>query len=189
MINRAAGPKNQPEAIFSKWQGDEQMFKSIRIFFIAIAPIALLGLAAEVHAQAATDVDCNGCVDISDIAAQAVGAAKLKDGAVTRDKLRNNSVNTGKIQGGAVTTKKIRAGAVTTAKIRDGAVTAAKAAPELSNAIDTFCMPDETVIGMDASGNFTCQLPQTLASDGSFNTRAGRGALIVNTSFNNTAFG
>ena len=81
-VNRAAGSKNQPEAIFSKWQGDEQMFKSIPTFLIGITPILLLGLVAEVHAQAATDVDCPRCVDDTDIAAQAVTTGKLRDDAV-----------------------------------------------------------------------------------------------------------
>ncbi len=121
------------------------MSNSIRNFLITIAPLALLSLGAQVHAQA-TDVDCSGCVNTKDIAFQAVTPAKIRPEAVT----------TGKIRNAAVTTRKIRNGAVTTPKIKDGAVTVDKVAPELMIAIGTFCPPGEAVVGMDASGNFVC---------------------------------
>lgn len=82
------------------------MSKSIRNFLIAIAPIALLGLGAEVHAQA-SDVVCDKCINSSDIAVGAVATGKLKKRAVT----------SGKIARGAVTREKIKNGAVTFAKL------------------------------------------------------------------------
>ena len=47
--------------------------------------------------------------------------------------------------------------AVGTGKIKDGAVTVEKVAPELSNAIGTFCPPGQAVVGMDETGNFVCE--------------------------------
>ena len=113
------------------------MLISKRTVIMGDAPLALLGLVAEAHAQAATDVECNGCVDTADIASQAVTTGRIKSQAVTRSKIAPE--------------------AVTTAKIGDGAVTVDKVAPELSNAIDTLCAPGETVLGMDVDGNYVCE--------------------------------
>ncbi len=52
------------------------MSKFIRTFLIGMAAIALLGLGAQVHAQA-TDLDCSQCVDATDIASQAVTTKKI----------------------------------------------------------------------------------------------------------------
>ena len=137
------------------------MPKSIRIILVTIVPIALLGLGAQVHAQA-TDVDCSGCVDTSDIASQAVTPNKIKPKAVTTSKIAPKAVTNGKIGHQAVSKDKIRPDAIVTGKIKDGAVTVAKVAPELSNAISTFCVPEEVVVGMDINGNFVCE---TIGSD------------------------
>ncbi len=114
------------------------MSKLIRTVLIGIAPIALLGLGAEVHAQA-NDVDCTRCVDGKDIAREAV--------------------TTNKIGKRAVTTGKIAPEAITTGKIADGAITGKKVSPKLKNAIGTFCVPGQVVIGMDDNGNFVCESP------------------------------
>ena len=140
------------------------MSKFIQTFLIGIA---LLGMSAEAHAQ--DQIDCFQCVDTRDIAPAAI--------------------TTGKIKHRAVTTGKLAPRAVTTGKIKNGAVTINKVSPELSNAIGMFCLPDETVVGMDVNGNFSCEVPQTLASDDLSNTRAGKGALINTTGPNNTAAG
>lgn len=92
------------------------MSKIIRTFLIAIAPIALLGLGAEVHAQA-SDVVCDKCINSSDIAGGAVATSKLKKQAVTKAKLADKAVTTTKIAGGAVTSGKIKNGAVTFGKL------------------------------------------------------------------------
>lgn len=52
------------------------MSKSISIILVGIAPIVLLVLGAEVHAQA-NDVVCTRCVDRSDIAREAVTVNKV----------------------------------------------------------------------------------------------------------------
>ncbi len=106
---------------------------------------ALLGMGTVVHAQ--DDVDCNKCVDASDIAGQAVNSSKIKKSAVTTNKIAKQ----------AVTTHKIAPGAVTRGKIADGAVTLKKVTPKLSNSLGQFCLPDETVVGMDENGNFVCE--------------------------------
>ncbi len=102
---------------------------------IALAPILLLGLCADVSAQA-TDVDCAKCVDTKDIASNAVTTYKIRDQAVTASKIAPESVTTNKIKLQAVTKKQLATGAVTTAKIKDGAVTGRKLSAELANAID-----------------------------------------------------
>ena len=68
-----------------------------RIPIIGIALIVLLGLGAEVHAQTATDLDCNKCVERSEILEQAISSSKIKGGAVIRSKIRDNSVNESKL--------------------------------------------------------------------------------------------
>jgi hypothetical protein len=108
------------------------MLKPIKTALMGIALIALLGLGADVYAQAASDVDCTGCVD-------------------TRD-----------IDTGAVSTGKIKNGAVTTGRIKNGAVTKNKVAPELKNAIGTLCPPGQFAVGMDMTGNFVCEVPGPL---------------------------
>ncbi len=115
------------------------MSKSIRIFLVGIAPIVLLGLGAEVHAQ--DEVDCFHCVDTRDIAAEAVTTGKIAKKAVTANKIAKQAVNASKLAKDAVVTN----------KIADGAVTVDKVASELSNAIGTFCAPGEAVVGMEVA--------------------------------------
>ena len=86
-------------------------------------------------------------IDTSDIKNSAVTTAKLKNGAVSQEKLKNEAVATSKLKNGAVTTQ----------KLKNGAVTLNKAAPQLKNAIGTFCLEGESVVGMDDSGNFVCE--------------------------------
>jgi hypothetical protein len=153
-------------------RGDEKMSKLIRTFLIGIAPLALLGLGAQAHAQA-TDVDCNGCVDLSDIASEAISASRIRAGAVTSSKIRPEAVTTGKIadravtkekiKKNAVTTSKIRDGAVTTSKIKSGAVTNTKLAPEVRNQIDALLERVDALeaanVGLnggDLDGNIYC---------------------------------
>ena len=69
------------------------MSNPIRNFLIAIT---LLGLGAQVHAQA-TDVDCIRCVDTSDIAPAAVTTGKIKRRAVTTAKIKNGAVTIKKV--------------------------------------------------------------------------------------------
>jgi hypothetical protein len=111
------------------------MPKSMQTFLTASVPFIVLGLCAEVSAQA-TDVDCAKCVDAKDIAANAVTTYKLRDQAVTASKIAPEAITTNKIELQAVTKKQLATGAVTTAKIKDGAVTGRKLSSELANAID-----------------------------------------------------
>jgi hypothetical protein len=103
------------------------MLKPIKAPLMGITLIALLGLGADVYAQAASDVRCTKCVDTRDIDTRAVTTAKIKNSAVT------------------------------TGKIKNGAVTKNKVAPELKNAIGTYCAPGQFVVGMNKDGNFVCQ--------------------------------
>jgi len=105
------------------------MSNVIKATVIGIALITPLSLSADEHA-----LDCNKCVDSSDIAGK----------AITNGKIGANSVSTGKITNGAVTSEKIAAGAITKSKIADNsvkgshirakAITASKIAPLAVNA-------------------------------------------------------
>ena len=132
------------------------MSKPISAAFSALVLVALLGLGADVHAQA-SNVNCSRCVDAGDIAPEAVTTGKIANRAVTSKKIESGAVTNGKIANRAVTTKKINPEAVTTGKIQDGAVTVDKVALPLKNAIGTFCAPGQFVVGMDATGNFVCE--------------------------------
>jgi hypothetical protein len=98
-----------------------------------------------------------------------VGTSDIKNAAVTTNKLKNGAVTTEKLKNEAVATGKIKNGAVTTAKLKNGAVTLNKAAPELKNAIGTFCLAGESVVGMDNSGNFVCEAAGVAMATGLIN--------------------
>jgi hypothetical protein len=149
--------------------------------------LVLMGLFSFQVANAADQVQCNGCVDTQDIANKAVTNSKIGKGAVSKSKLGRGAVSTSKLADGAVRTDKLGYRAVTsdnldngavgtghlmrwavgnsklgwqavsTEKIQDGAVTVDKVAPELSNAIDTYCPTGESVVGMDAAGKYVCE--------------------------------
>ena len=116
----------------------------------------VLGLlyATPALGQAATDVNCDGCVHSGDIATNGVRRADIQ----------NFSINTPKLNNFAVTTAKIKTGAVTADKIADGAVTMGKVDPVLSNTIGTFCAEGDVVVGVDADGNLSCETPQYFPS-------------------------
>ena len=97
-------------------------------------------------AQAATDVNCDGCVQSGDIATNGVRRADIQ----------NFSINTPKLNNFAVTSEKIKTGAVTESKIADGAVTINKVSSELSADIGSSCAAGKVVVGKDSSGNFVC---------------------------------
>ena len=75
--------------------GGAQMSKFIGTFLFGIAPIAILGLGAEVHAQ--DDVDCYHCVDSRDIDSEAITTNKIEPKAVTTNKLAKRAVTSGKL--------------------------------------------------------------------------------------------
>jgi hypothetical protein len=97
----------------------------------------LLLVCGAAQAAPATDLECVNCVQTKEIEAGAITSGRLKKSAVT--------------------TGKIRSRAVTTGKIADGAVTVEKVAPELSNAIGTYCPPEQYIIGIDTTGNLVCE--------------------------------
>jgi hypothetical protein len=91
------------------------------------------------------------------IAANAIDATKIANGAVTADKLAANAVTDAKIANGAVTADKLAANAVTDAKIANGAVTAAKLATAVQNQITTLTRGAD----VDASSlHFHATIPQ-----------------------------
>ena len=114
------------------------MFILRKVSACAVLLAATLAMTAEVRAQA-TDVDCDQCIDKSDISAGAVSKGKLEDKAVTSSKLAKNSVGRD--------------------KIKDGAVSLSKVVGKLKNDIDTTCDVGTVVVGKDASGNFVCEPP------------------------------
>ena len=119
------------------------MKKPNRFFLAMLAPMALFAFAVNAHAQTASNVVCNGCVDTSDIDSQAVTTGRIRARAVTTTKLADNAVITSKIKDGVVTRTKLAAKSVTSAKlqnasvgtlkIKDGAVTADKLADSVAD--------------------------------------------------------
>jgi hypothetical protein len=81
---------------------------------------ALLWISS-VHAAPADDVDCNNCVDASDVSANAIAGRHLKDGVVSADKIANRTISQ----------QKIGPKAISTGKIQNGAVNLKKLAPEV----------------------------------------------------------
>lgn len=81
-----------------------------------MATIALPGLSGQAFAQA--DLDCNKCVDASDIAKNAVNTSKLDKNAVTSNKIAKNAVTSSKIAINAVSAPKLGEGVPS--KIKQG---------------------------------------------------------------------
>ena len=80
------------------------MSRYLRRIVLIMTPIALLGLGGQVQAQA--DVDCNKCVDASDIAKEAINASKIAKNAVTTNKLKDKAVTGAKLGPGVPRTIK-----------------------------------------------------------------------------------
>ena len=70
------------------------MSRYLRRIVLIMTPIALLGLGGQVQAQG---VDCNKCVDSSDIAKGAVNSSKIAKKAVTTEKINGKAVTEGKL--------------------------------------------------------------------------------------------
>lgn len=139
---------------------------------------ALLGMGTAVHAQ--NDVDCNKCVDASDIAAQAINSSKIEKSAVTTKKIAKKAVTAHKIAAGAVTSGKIKNGAVGLAQIDTSEVAMQRhvmLCGTSSRDVTTFvpgypaidvisgCTPTPTTIAMLVSRDGAPQLDQSELQD------------------------
>ena len=104
----------------------------------SIAFIALLGLGAEVHAQAG-DVNCSKCVDTSDIALDAITSNRIKNESITNadikkdiitgSRIKNESITNADIKKDTITGSRIKNGSITNADIKNGTIKEAKLAP------------------------------------------------------------
>ena len=83
--------------------------------------LASLAASSQVSAQA-NDLDCDACVQETDLGPNTANNAKLKNGAVTAGKLSANAVSVAKITDQAITTPKLTTAAVTAPKIGPNAV-------------------------------------------------------------------
>lgn len=151
------------------------MSRLIRTFLIGIAPIALLGLGAEVRAQA-NDVNCFQCIDTKDIAPKSVTSGKIAPNAINTSKLKKGAVTKGKIAARAVTSGKIKIGAVGLAQIDTSEVAMQRhvmLCGSSSRDVTTFvpgypaidviagCTPTRTTIAMLVSRSGVGQLDQS----------------------------
>jgi|GEM_PF-2510756 hypothetical protein len=84
-------------------------------FFTSPVPQAIAAVIA-------TDVQCTGCVGTSDLAGNAVTAAKIKDGEVKTADIGSSAVTSAKIASGGVGNTDIASNAVTGDKIADGTI-------------------------------------------------------------------
>lgn len=116
--------------------------KNIIVFLVGFCVLGLLPTTPAL-AQAATDVNCDGCVNTNDIA----------DRAVRRSKIANFAVNTPKLSNFAVTSAKIKSLAVTESKIADGAVTNAKLVD--NHSLDASDGSPVDAVSVDTLGNVT----------------------------------
>ena len=86
--------------------------------------------------QVANDVDCNRCVDSTDIATGTISSSDLRDGAVTRAHLPFDAITPDKLAEGAVDTENIRGGIARRRHIKRRAVTSATIANGTLEAVD-----------------------------------------------------
>lgn len=87
---------------------------------------SFLFFTTTVFAQAATDVDCTGCVGATDLATSAVTGQKIQNSAVTTQKIQNNAVTAAKILDGTIVNADISGtAAIDPAKISGTAWTSA----------------------------------------------------------------
>jgi hypothetical protein len=95
------------------------MLRRIRKLGFLACAISLIGFSGWAYAQA-TDVQCDQCVDASDIATGSIKNNKIQQFAVQSDKIAKQAVTSPKIAPGAVGTGKIADGAVTAEKLGGG---------------------------------------------------------------------
>lgn len=74
------------------------------------------------NADTATDVRCTQCINTSDVAANAITTAKIKNGTIKAADIANNAITSEAIRGGAIKTTNIAGSAIISEKIKDGEV-------------------------------------------------------------------
>ena len=152
---------------------------------IKLKKLLALGLlfgCAAVQAAPADDVECNKCVDASDLSVDAIAGRHLKIGVVSTDKIANKSVS------------QIKLGrkSVSNGKIQDGAVTLNKLSPELAAAIakidelEDYIEKLQAYIEVDENTNPSQPVVRVIAAnfqivngEGASNTINGTGNLII----------
>ena len=93
-------------------------------------------------AQSADDVDCNKCINQTDIAFSAVGTGRIRAGAVNESRLADEAVTSVKIADSAIGNEKIGDNAIDSRTLLDDSVTNAKIA---NGAIENVQIRNRTV--------------------------------------------
>jgi hypothetical protein len=79
----------------------------LKIQALACATLVMALTNGSAAAQAATDVVCSQCIGSSDIANEAVGSAKIKEGSIASNDIAANAVKSVNIGNGAITYGKL----------------------------------------------------------------------------------
>lgn len=130
------------------------MHNQVKMFHgLALAIACLVFGPAGAWAQAASNVNCNKCVDTGDIAKKAVKKKNLAKNAVDGSRIADGQVKTIDLADGAAEESKLAAGAVTGGKIADGTVTGANLA---ASVVDGSMLADGAISsGTIADGTVT----------------------------------
>jgi hypothetical protein len=117
MSDFSANPFNRDcpsQTIHSRFRRNPTHWLGVLLLMLTVQP----GVS---WAQAANDVNCQNCVDNSDIAKDTITSNRIKDGAVNRADIAQNAINSSRIKNGSVKREDIADGAVTINKLSSGA--------------------------------------------------------------------
>jgi hypothetical protein len=136
-----------------------------RLIPLTVALTMAGGVAQVSGADPATDLVCTGCVQATDLATNAVTAAKLRadsvtgakilDGSVAAADLAADSVDASKITEGSVTLGDLGANSVDTSKIKDGTVGLADLA---SNSVNSTKIKNGSIAEADLDAALLARL-------------------------------
>lgn len=168
--------------------------KLIRIVLASLV-ICSFYWSGNVFAQA-TDVDCNGCVDFTDLADGAVRGRNIGNGHIVSRHIKNGNLITQKFADGAITSEKIAASAVGVTQVDS---------TQVQLRVGGACGVGSFIVAVAENGSVSCGTGSSSdsrdntrygafalnpATTGQRNTATGYEALYTNTSgYSNTAVG
>jgi hypothetical protein len=135
--------------------------------------LGLLFLLAEptIAWAQATDVDCDKCVNTSDLASGSINTKKIKNGTITKADIAADTITSGRIKDGTLVNADLAANTIKSSRIKDGTITNVDIA---ANTIAGSRIKNGTVTNADlADGTI---LGSKLASNAVFNS-----IIVINT--------